>query len=249
MLDRIGSYTTELNGSTETILEIGPGTGALTDRLLAVAERVRAIERDPDLAAFLREEFSAAIDEDRLQIIHGDALSVALPEFDAVVSNLPYGVASELIFRLLPAERPMLLMVQREFADRLTAEPGTSDYGRATVTAGYYADIELLEVVPPDAFAPSPPVESALIRLTPTERPPVGDEDRFFDLVTAVFTQRRKTLRNAIRNTTHISGIDDPDAVLDAIPDAWPDRRPAMFAPEEYASLARTVHAFASEEA
>jgi len=235
VLDRLPTY---LDADYAHVLEVGPGAGALTDRLLAVAERVTAVERDPDLAAFLREEFGAERSEGRLDVVEGDALEVDLPPFTACVSNLPYGASSEIAFRLLPLGEPLLLMFQREFAERMAAEPGTPEYGRLSVTAQHYATVEVVEVVPPEAFAPAPAVESAVVRLLP--RDPgyeVDDEAFFLDFVKAVFTQRRKTLRNAVRNTAHISGLDDPGAVVAAGPEDLLGRRAGDLAPEEFAEL------------
>lgn len=238
VLDRIAGYAASLDRTH--VLEIGAGTGGLTDRLLRVSDQVTAIERDRTLAAFLREEFRDAIADGRLAVVEGDALSVEWPEFTACVSNLPYSVSSELLFRLLPRGRPLVLLVQREFADRLTAAPGTEAYGRLSVTAGHYAAIEPLEVVPPTVFEPPPAVESTVVRVVP--RAPayeVPDDDRFLAFVTAVFTQRRKTMRNAIRNTSHISGLADPEGLVGAADPALMDARPEQLEPGQFAALCR----------
>ncbi|RLM57395.1 16S ribosomal RNA methyltransferase A [Halobellus sp. Atlit-31R] len=217
VLDRVPTYLPE-DADTTHVLEIGGGTGALTDRLLRIAERVTVVERDPALAAFLREEFAAAVAAGRLEILEGDALAVDLPDFTACVANLPYGISSEITFRLLPTQRPLVLMFQREFAERMAAEAGTDAYGRLSVSAQHYADVEVVEIVPPAAFDPAPAVESAVVRLRPSEPAyDVDDEAFFFDFVKALFTQRRKTIRNGIRNTAHISGLSDPEAVVDAV--------------------------------
>ncbi len=240
VLDRLPGYATEAGADTGHVLEIGGGTGALTDRLLAVADRVTVIERDRHLAAFLREEFAAEIEADRLTVIEGDALDVELPEFTLSVSNLPYGVSSEIAFRLLPRDRPLVLTFQQEFAERMAAEPATDEYGRLSVTAGHYADIEVVETVPKAAFSPPPAVESAIVRARSREPEyEVPDDEFFLDFVTAVFTQRRKTMRNAVRNTAHISGLDDPDAVVDAADEDLLGRRAGTVTPGEFAELAR----------
>ena len=221
------------------LLEIGGGTGALTDRLLAAGDRVTVVERDPELAGFLRREFADAVETDRLTVLEGDALDVSLPDFSACVSNLPYGVSSEIAFRLLPTERPLLLMFQREFAARMAADAGTDEYGRLSVTAGHYADVELVETVPKEAFDPQPRVESALVRCTPRDPEYAVPDDEFFtDLVTACFTQRRKTMRNAVRNTTHISGLADGEAVVDAADESLLSKRAGDVTPAEFAELA-----------
>ena len=240
VLDRLPSYATEIDADLSHVLEIGAGNGALTDRLLAVAEKVTAVERDPDLAAFLREEFADEIAAGRLTVIEGDALNVDLPEFSASISNLPYGVSSEITFRLLPRGVPLILMFQQEFAERMAADPGTDEYGRLSVTAGHYADVEVVEPVPKEAFSPPPAVESAVVRALPREPDyEVPDDEVFMDFVKAVFTQRRKTMRNAIRNTDHISGLDDPDAVVDAAEKSLMSKRAGDVTPAEFANLAR----------
>ena len=235
VLDRLPTYGTDFD--TSHVLEIGAGTGALTDRLLGRAERVTAVERDSRLADFLREEFADAIEAGRLDIIEGDALAVDLPEFSVSVSNLPYGISSEILFRLLPRKRPLVATVQKEFAERMVAAPDTSEYGRLSVTTGHYADCEIVETVPPAAFAPPPAVESAVVRATPRDPAYTVPEEAFLALVRGVFTQRRKTLRNAIRNTTHITGIEQPQAVVEAADETLLGKRAGELAPEGFAAL------------
>ena len=246
VLDRIPGYLpADADGSH--LLEIGGGAGALTDRLLAAATadsaadpgRVTVIERDGTFADFLREEFAAAVDGGRLDVVEGDALDVDLPPFSACVANLPYGVSSEIAFRLLPEKKPLVLMFQAEFADRMVASAGESEYGRLSVSAQHYADVEVVERVPTEAFDPQPAVESAVVRCTP--RDPdyvVGDEAFFLRFVKALFTQRRKTVRNAVRNTAHISGLDEPEAVVDAADEELLRSRPGTLDPAAFAALA-----------
>jgi len=131
-------------------------------------------------------------------------------------------------------------MFQAEFAERMAAAPGSDEYGRLSVTAGHYAEIEIVERIPKEAFSPPPAVESAVVRAIP--RKPdyeVPDDEQFMSLVRAVFTQRRKTMRNAIRNTTHISGIDDPEALIDAAGEELMSERAGKLPPSEFARLAR----------
>ncbi len=238
VLDRLPSYATAVGADTEHVLEVGAGTGALTDRLLAVGERVTAVERDPALVEFLREEFAAEIETGRLSLLAGDALSADLPEYSLSVSNLPYGISSPILFRLLPRGRPLVVMVQREFAERMVAEPGTSEYGRLSVSTGHYAACEIVETVPREAFSPPPAVESAVVRALPRDPEyEVRDDAFFLDFVKALFTQRRKTLRNAIRNTAHISGLSDPEAVVDATDEELLGRRPGELDPATFAAL------------
>lgn len=240
VLDRLPEYLPE-DADTSHILEIGAGAGVLTDRLLGVGEHVTAVERDPELASFLREEFEDAIAADRLTVIEGDALDIEIPDsVTASVSNLPYGVSSEIVFRLLPLSIPLVLMLQREFAERMTADSSSSEYGRLSVTAGHYAQCEIVEPVPTAAFSPQPAVESAVVRTTPrTPEYEAPDEEFFLRFVTAVFTQRRKTMRNAIRNTAHISMLDDPEAVVTAADEDVLGKRAGKLSPKRFAELAR----------
>ena len=246
VLDRIPDYLPD-DADASHLLEIGGGAGALTDRLLAAATadagadpgRVTVVERDRDFAAFLREEFATALDAGLLDVVEGDALDVDLPPFTACIANLPYGVSSEIAFRLLPEKAPLVLMFQAEFAERMVASAGESAYGRLSVSAQHYADVEIVERVPKEAFDPQPAVESAVVRCTP--RDPdyvVGDEAFFLRFVKALFTQRRKTVRNAVRNTGHISGLDEPEAVVDAADEDLLRRRPGTLDPSAFAALA-----------
>jgi len=238
VVDRIPGFLPDAC-DTSHILEIGGGPGVLTDRLLAVADHVTVIERDPDFAAHLREEFAADREAGRLTVIEGDALEVDLPEFSACVSNLPYSASSEIAFRLLPLGKPLVLMFQLEFAERMVAEVGDDDYGRLSVSAQHYADCEIVESVPNTAFDPQPAVQSAIVRLLPRDPDyDVDDEQFFLDFVKAIFTQRRKTIRNGIRNTAHISGLDDPAAVVGAADEEMLRRRAGKVAPREFAALA-----------
>ena len=199
----------------DTFLEIGPGHGALTRPLAARAGRVVAFEIDRDLAADL-----AAAPPPNLVVEPGDFLDVAadrirelVPDWPLatgdwrlrVAGNLPYNVASPIMFKLVDlyvAGIPLAdatLMLQREVADRLTAVPGTRDYGILTVLIGHHATSERVLALPPGAFRPVPKVRSALVRLRfhPPD-PPARDESVFAAMVQAVFTRRRKTLANAL---------------------------------------------------
>lgn len=239
VLNRLPTYATEVGMDLGHVLEVGAGNGALTDRLLAVAEEVTVIERDRALATFLTEEFASAIERGALSVHQGDALAVELPDYTASISNLPYGISSEITFRLLPRGMPLVLTFQAEFAERMAAKPGDDEYGRLSVTAGHYAGVEIVERIPPEAFDPQPAVESAVVRTTPREPEySVPDDDFFMRFLRAVFTQRRKTMRNAIRNTVHISGLRDGDAVVDAAADELLGRRAGNVSPAEFAQLA-----------
>jgi 16S rRNA (adenine1518-N6/adenine1519-N6)-dimethyltransferase len=186
----------------EPIVEIGPGLAALTDRLVERAGQVTAIEIDRDLAARLRERFSPA----QLTLHEGDALDVdfaALGRGLRIVGNLPYNISSPLLFHLAAqadAVADITVMLQKEVVDRMTAKPATPEYGRLTVMLQAVFRIERLFVVPPGAFRPPPKVDSAVARLVPLREraPAIADRALFARVVAAAFTQRRKTLRNAL---------------------------------------------------
>ncbi|HQU49962.1 MAG TPA: 16S rRNA (adenine(1518)-N(6)/adenine(1519)-N(6))-dimethyltransferase RsmA [Casimicrobiaceae bacterium] len=188
----------------ETVVEIGPGLGALTAELVARAGRVVAIEIDRDLASRLRERFAPG----RLTLIEGDALAfdfASLGHGLRIVGNLPYNISSPLLFHLaaqVHALADLTVMLQREVVARMTASPATADYGRLTVMLGATFSIERLFTVPAGAFRPAPKVESAVARLVPLgrARPAIADPRRFSAIVAAAFAQRRKTLRNALAN-------------------------------------------------
>ncbi|HEY8368013.1 MAG TPA: 16S rRNA (adenine(1518)-N(6)/adenine(1519)-N(6))-dimethyltransferase RsmA [Thermodesulfobacteriota bacterium] len=206
VLDRI--VETAAIGPDDSVIEIGAGTGALTRRLAARAGRLLAVEIDRDLAARLREAYAGS---DRVEILEADILRVDLPALaermggrPVVVGNLPYNISSPLLFALIDARRSiarMVLMVQREFGERLAAAPGSAAYGALSVLAQLHLDIRVAFHVPPAAFRPPPAVESSVLVLTPRPAPAVaiGDEARFRRVVRAAFAQRRKTLANALR--------------------------------------------------
>ncbi len=144
-----------------------------------------------------------------VEISCGDALKVDFPEFDKVVSNLPYSISSEITFKLLRHKFKLgILMYQYEFAARMVSPPNCKDYSRLTVDTYYFADASILMRVPKGAFQPAPEVDSAVVKLVPRPAPfEVRDEAFFMEFVAAVFSQRRKKLRNAILNTNYMLKI------------------------------------------
>jgi 16S rRNA (adenine1518-N6/adenine1519-N6)-dimethyltransferase len=230
----------------DTFLEIGPGRGALTRALAPRVGRIVAVEIDRDLAAALPREVQAHV-----RVVQGDFLDVDLDDLLAgeakplrVIGNLPYNVSSPILFTLLSAHdegrrfRDATLMLQREVADRLVAAPGTSEYGALAIQVALHADVERLLVLPPGAFRPPPKVTSAVVRLS--FRPPavdVGDPVRFERLVRGAFSQRRKTMANALR--PHLDGT-DPATLLRAV-GIDPQRRPETLTVAEFARLSYYV--------
>jgi 16S rRNA (adenine1518-N6/adenine1519-N6)-dimethyltransferase len=202
----------------ETVVEIGPGLGALTEPLLARIDHLQVVEIDRDLIARLRQRWPA----ERLTVHEGDALDF---DFSAlkragplkIVGNLPYNISSPLLFHLSESAavvHDMHFMLQKEVVDRMVAEPGSSDFGRLSVMLQYHYHMECLFTVPPDAFEPPPKVMSAIVRLIPRDKRKVGaddtaqsadnetakDEALFARIVAAAFGQRRKMLRNTLRS-------------------------------------------------
>jgi 16S rRNA (adenine1518-N6/adenine1519-N6)-dimethyltransferase len=190
----------------DVFLEIGPGPGILTLRLAPRVARLIAVEIDRDLIAELTPKLPA-----NASILEGDVLDIdldmALPRSDTplrIAGNLPYNISSPILFRLLELEsrRPVTdatLMLQREVADRIVAKPGTAEFGVLSVLVQWRADVTRVLAIPPGAFRPPPDVRSALLRLT--FRPPpfeLADAALFQRMVRSMFTQRRKTLANAL---------------------------------------------------
>ncbi|MCC7328207.1 MAG: 16S rRNA (adenine(1518)-N(6)/adenine(1519)-N(6))-dimethyltransferase RsmA [Burkholderiales bacterium] len=186
----------------DNVVEIGPGLAALTGDLIERIGHVSAVEIDRDLAARLRARFTPA----QLTLHEADALAFDFASFGPrlrVVGNLPYNISSPLLFHLAEYDsmlHDLHVMLQKEVVARMTASPGTADYGRLTVMLGAKFRITRLFVVPAGAFRPAPKVESALARLVPLhdEKPSLDDEALFARVVAAAFAQRRKTLRNAL---------------------------------------------------
>ena len=185
----------------EVVIEIGPGRGALTAKLLDRARRVVAIELDRDLAAHLREKFSS---EPRLEIVEADVLATDLSRWpDApIAGNLPYYITSPILRRVLPLRPPRaVFLMQEEVAQRLVASPGSRDYGYLTVQTALFAQAKRLFGVKPAAFQPPPKVDSAVVLLEPRADLRVEDPQGFLDFAALCFAHKRKTLRNNLAET------------------------------------------------
>jgi len=233
-------------GKDEDVLEIGAGPGNLTELLAQKARRVYSIEVDAALASLLEERFKNT----SVTIIKGNALKVQFPPFDKVVANLPYSISSDVTFKLLKCGfKSGILMYQREFALRMIAKTGEPDYSRLSVDVQHFADVELLFGVPPQAFSPPPPVESAVVRLTPRPAPyTVEDRDLFMGLVTAAFSGRRKRLGNALVKGAHIMGVKDMKGIVARLPPDLMEKRAEEVSPEQYAELAGRIHELIGHE-
>ena len=193
----------------DNVIEIGPGQGALTQLLLKAGTQVTAIEFDRDLAPALRQRFAST---DKLTVIEGDALDVQFKDLSfpntKLVANLPYNISTPILQRLIEQRSGfsrLVLMFQKEVAERITATPGGKERGFLSVLAQNAFDIEYLFDVPRTAFYPVPKVWSAVIRLRP--KPVLPNEARFREMISLGFMQRRKTLVNNL--SKHYPGISD----------------------------------------
>jgi 16S rRNA (adenine1518-N6/adenine1519-N6)-dimethyltransferase len=237
------------------VLEIGPGLGFLTGGLLAAGANVTAVELDRGLVAQLRETFAAELGTEQLRIVEGDALDQDLvrlcpPPYD-VVANLPYHITSPILHRLLggaPRAERLVLMVQREVAERVAAPPGGMSY--LSVFVQYHATARVAFRVPREAFEPAPKVESAVLVLEPypdDDRLDPVLEDRLWRVVQAGFRERRKMLHNVLTRQLPIEG-DRVDAALEACRIAR-DRRPQTVAVGEWIALAEALGPLPGEAA
>ena len=235
VLKREISYA-DVNKS-DTVLEIGSGVGTLTGLLAEHAGKVFAVETDVRMAEIVEE-----MAFENVEIIKGDFLKIELPKFDKVVSNIPYSISSPLTFRLLSQGfKVAILTYQKEFAERMVANPGERNYSRLSVATYYFADIELLEVLPPDAFYPEPEVESAVVKLTPKKKPFKVNEPLFFDMLRGLFSHKKKTMKKALFFAlSDVFGIDEKEKrreILDSFDENLTKRRVFTLAPEELAGI------------
>jgi 16S rRNA (adenine1518-N6/adenine1519-N6)-dimethyltransferase len=234
--------------AADTFLEIGPGRGALTVPLAPRVRRLIAIEIDRELAQALPAKLPPHV-----QVVEADVLNVDLAELLAaesrpvrVVGNLPYNVASPILFRLLRAAdegraiRDATVMLQKEVADRVAARPGSADYGALGIQVSLLADVDRVMTLPPGAFRPPPKVTSAVVRLR--FRPAsadVGDPATFERVVRGVFQQRRKTLQNALRPVADALGRTATELIERAGVDGT--KRPEELGVADLAALSRAV--------
>jgi 16S rRNA (adenine1518-N6/adenine1519-N6)-dimethyltransferase len=239
---------------TDRFIEIGPGPGALTLRLAPRVAHLTAVEVDRDLAEDLRPQLPSNVD-----LVVGDVLDVDFLAHAGravrVAGNLPYNISSPILFRLIDLSRTPFgsagprsgqaildatVMVQREVADRLEAAPGSGDYGVLSISVQLHADVRRVLTLPPGAFRPPPQVHSAVVRLTFRPPPVAIDDERAFEaMVRSMFTQRRKTLANALSAFAsargHHAGVVLEAAGID------PSRRPETLSLEELARLAARI--------
>lgn len=229
-------------GHERTIVEIGPGRGALTEHLLPRADRVVAIEIDKQLIPVLRSRFR---DEKHLDVVEADVLEVDLGTVAGgpyvLVGNVPYYITTPILFHALRPPRPhrAVYLVQREVAERIASPPGSHAYGALSVNVQAVARAQLLFLVAPGAFSPPPKVDSAVVLIEPLATPVIapGEEERFRTFVQEAFGLRRKQMRRVIRTIFNLPAA-GADAIL-ANAGVDPEVRPETLSPETFAALLR----------
>ncbi|WP_188892681.1 16S rRNA (adenine(1518)-N(6)/adenine(1519)-N(6))-dimethyltransferase RsmA [Paenibacillus radicis (ex Gao et al. 2016)] len=235
---------------TKGALEIGPGIGALTQHLAAEAAKVTAVEIDARLIPILRDVLAQ---ESHVEVVHGDVLKLDLKQlFEekfadvskvSVVANLPYYVTTPILMKLLEEKLPLeniVVMIQKEVAERMAAKPGGKEYGSLSVAVQFYCEPQIVCLVPHTVFIPQPNVDSAVIKLALRDKPPVDvpDEAHFFRIVQASFAQRRKTLAN---NLTALVGKERREELTQLLNgcEIDPVRRGETLSLEEFARISR----------
>ncbi|MEH7416745.1 16S rRNA (adenine(1518)-N(6)/adenine(1519)-N(6))-dimethyltransferase RsmA [Neobacillus drentensis] len=255
ILKKIVSFAdlTENSGA----IEIGPGIGALTEQLARSSKKVIAFEIDQRLLPILQDTLSPY---ENVKVIHNDVLQadvrmVMEEEFQGthdimVVANLPYYVTTPIIMKLLEDRLPIrgiVCMLQKEVADRISAKPGTKDYGSLSIAVQYYTEAETVMIVPKTVFVPQPNVDSAVIRLTKRAKPAVvvKDENFFFQVTKASFAQRRKTILNNLTSQLP-DGKQKKEEILAALNASGidPGRRGETLSLTEFGQLADELYSF-----
>ena len=232
----------------DAVLEIGSGPGTMTELLAAQAEKVWAVEVDPRLAGGLREKFA---DSPHVEVVEGDILKLSIDslcrtagrERIRVFGNLPYYITSPCLLHLFESHAgitDIVVMVQREVAERIVAMPGSKDYGLFSVTCQYYTEPRMLFSIPPQAFRPVPQVHSALVRMrveSKKEKLGIEDEQSFWQLIRAAFAQKRKTLVNNWKSRC------DPERLRRAMAELGidPRARAETLSLAQFAALVRTL--------
>lgn len=199
--------------NNDTILEVGAGTGNLTSVIKDKAGEVMAVEKDSLLVELLKNKFQSV---KNIHIIEGDILDIELPYFNKVVSTPPYNISSKLIFLLLNTDYEVIVLaLQKDFAERLVAKPGTKDYGRLTVMVECKANVELLGSISKNDFHPKPKVDSAIVRIIPKKKPEdVLELESFKEFVQILFSQRRRTLRKVIIHYLKIKSYENVELII-----------------------------------
>jgi len=238
LMERMADYA-EL-GFKDRVLEVGAGLGFLTEVLAEKTGEVLAVESDRRLYQYLTRKFSG---KSNVRLLFGDFLKLRVEgQYDKVVSNPPYSISSQLIFKILESPfKVAVLTLQKEFAERIMARPGSRNYGRLTVMIDFRAEAEILEKVGREAFYPEPEVDSVIVRLKPKIKPPyeVENLEFFSETVKLLFTQRRRKLGRALQTLAKLKpeiGLKKP---FNNIP--YVERRVFTLTPEEFAEVANVL--------
>ncbi len=233
----------------DTVLEIGPGIGTLTQALCESAGRVIAVEIDSSIIPFLKENLEGY---DNYEIVNEDILKtdiaglIGKDETIKAAANLPYYITTPIIMELLEGEVPftsITVMVQKEVADRMQAKPGSKDYGALTLAVKYYSDVSVIANVPQNSFVPRPNVDSAVVKLDILKKPrvEVSDKTGLFNVIRASFSQRRKTLANALKNDAKLHIPREKTEMCLGKMNFPPDVRGERLSLEEFAELYRLL--------
>ncbi|KAI5693391.1 hypothetical protein M8J75_015102 [Diaphorina citri] len=196
---------------TDTVLEIGPGTGNMTVKILEQAKKVIACEIDPRLVAELQKRVQGTPYQAKLEILVGDVIKTSLPFFNLCIANIPYQISSPLVFKLLlhrPIFRVAVLMVQREFAQRLVAKPGDKLFCRLSINVQLLARVDILIKVGKNNFRPPPKVESSVVRLEPRSPPPPINFKQWDGLTRIAFVRKNKTLSSSFKQSAVLAMLE-----------------------------------------
>ncbi len=237
----------------KAVIEVGPGIGALTEQIAKSAGQVLAFEIDQRLLPILQETLAPyphvkVVHQDILEADIGRIIEEQLTEYESlsVVANLPYYVTTPILFHLLESGvrfEHIVVMIQKEVAERIAAKPGTKDYGSLSIAVQYYAESKVEKIIPKTVFIPQPNVDSAVLKLTLRDKPPVqvNDEAFFFRLIKASFAQRRKTLLNNLLH--NLVAKDQKEELLQLLDHVQidPTRRGETLTMEEYARLSNEL--------
>jgi 16S rRNA (adenine1518-N6/adenine1519-N6)-dimethyltransferase len=237
-------------GPDDRVIEIGPGTGALTGHLAGQVGHLTLVELDDDLAATLEAEYSGRED---VELVHGDALELSVHELAGdrpfkVIGSIPYGITTPLVFHILderPRPQVIVLTVQKEVAKRMAAKPGTKDYGALTVGVQALARVEPLFTIRAAAFRPRPDVDSMAIRIVPESPPPFTpkQETALRTLTRAAFSRRRKQLQKVLRQAPEYElSAEEAETLLQSL-GIDPSTRPDALPVEDYIRLAAALRA------
>lgn len=229
----------------DTVLEIGPGIGTLTLPMASEAKKIVAIEQDQKIATILKKRLIKS-GTSNVEVLVADATEIDFPEFNKVVSNLPYQISSPITFKILKHGFDFaILMYQLEFARRMVANPGDSNYSRLSLMMHYCADVEMLFDVPPGDFYPRPKISSSVIKLSPDKK--VEINEYLINVSRALFQHKKKKTRNALIDSFHeIADLDKKTAkeIVQILDDELLDKRVLKLDPEEVLHISNQLKAF-----